>query len=290
MKEVGKFAQNIRTLGTDAAATFETSMEDQLNIQELRNAQKELNDAFSFRRSINVDSESNFDVGPRYNDAEPMVVDGGSGVVVGAATDATAKKKRKRKRVKKKTDPVPAEVNEALAASSPVSDIPDLDMSTSFPEITDSAPDNFSETSLREERMARLSDNSDLASEVLGETDPFASTNEQSRFESQLNGDWNQQILDNEDKLSPLATVMEKLAMLEEEKMAADRRLTEEYEKRAELEEFYYKEKRNVLESAAAQIQADAYSTSSEKDAEPEPVTNLSKTEETVNATKTEVS
>ena len=58
VKEVGKFIQNVRTLGNDATKAFESNMESQLELQELRNAQRELNDAFSFRRSINVDAES----------------------------------------------------------------------------------------------------------------------------------------------------------------------------------------------------------------------------------------
>lgn len=52
----------------------------------------------------------------------------------------------------------------------------------------------------------------------------------------------------NEDKLGPLAQVMERLAILEEEKNAADARLEEEFLfLRTELEEKYYREKRNIL-------------------------------------------
>ena len=58
VKEIGKFVQNIRTLGTDLTTTFESNMESQLQLEELRKAQRELNDAFSFRRSINTDETS----------------------------------------------------------------------------------------------------------------------------------------------------------------------------------------------------------------------------------------
>jgi hypothetical protein len=52
----------------------------------------------------------------------------------------------------------------------------------------------------------------------------------------------------NEDKLGPLAQVMERLAILEEEKNAADARLEEEFLfLRMELEEKYYREKRNIF-------------------------------------------
>lgn len=55
VKEIGKFIQNVRTLGTEAARSFEGTMEDQLELTELRKAQNELNAAFGFRRSINTD-------------------------------------------------------------------------------------------------------------------------------------------------------------------------------------------------------------------------------------------
>jgi hypothetical protein len=54
---------------------------------------------------------------------------------------------------------------------------------------------------------------------------------------------------------------MERLAILEEEKNAADARLEEEFLLRTELEEKYYREKRNILEEAAAEVQANAYIT-----------------------------
>lgn len=54
MKEIGKFIQNARTLGAEAAKSFEGTMEDQLELTELRRAQSELNSAFGFRRSINT--------------------------------------------------------------------------------------------------------------------------------------------------------------------------------------------------------------------------------------------
>lgn len=52
---------------------------------------------------------------------------------------------------------------------------------------------------------------------------------------------------------------MERLAILEEEKNAATMRIEEEFRLRGELEEKFYKEKRAVLEDAAAMVQADAY-------------------------------
>jgi Sec-independent protein translocase protein TatA len=57
VKSIGSLVQNARTLGTDLTRTFETNMESQLQLEEIRKAQRELNDAFSFRRSINVDQD-----------------------------------------------------------------------------------------------------------------------------------------------------------------------------------------------------------------------------------------
>ena len=58
VKEIGKFIQNVRNFSTDLSTTFESNMENTLQLEEIRKAQRELNDAFSFRRSINVDEDS----------------------------------------------------------------------------------------------------------------------------------------------------------------------------------------------------------------------------------------
>eukprot|EP00980_Cylindrotheca_fusiformis_P031772 scaffold26938_cov113-Cylindrotheca_fusiformis.AAC.1 len=58
-KEIGKFVQNVRKFSDEATSTLENSMESQLQLEEIRKAQRELNDAFSFRRSINVEEDSN---------------------------------------------------------------------------------------------------------------------------------------------------------------------------------------------------------------------------------------
>ena len=55
--------------------------------------------------------------------------------------------------------------------------------------------------------------------------------------------------------------VMKRLAILEEEKNAADRLLEEEYQKRTNNEDKYYLEKRRVLEEAITEIQEGVYST-----------------------------
>jgi Sec-independent protein translocase protein TatA len=126
VKEIGKFIQNVRTLGTEAAKSFEGTMEDQLELTELRKAQSELNAAFGFRRSINTDEyASPFDRtgfgedGAGYYGADgaaaasptaaaaSATTEGGE-AAAGAATGAAGRKRRLVRRKKKKA-PDPAE-------------------------------------------------------------------------------------------------------------------------------------------------------------------------------------
>lgn len=270
-------------------------MEDQLDLQELRKAQSELNSAFGFRRSINVDQTGDaFSSVPPMNEPAPAVeeavAEAGATAVASVATAEVTqtKKRRKRKRVKKQpVKPIEEEV------PSYSGEIPDLDMSTAFAdEIKEQTnidvPSAFQEETeeeltarIRQERMDRLekasqappSENtdwfsaseSDIASEVLSqqplESDPI----EQSRFASQLSGNWNQQILDNDEQLSPLGKVMDRIALLEEERMAENRRLEEEFRLRKDIDEKYYREKRALLEDAATEISIAAYGGVSEE-------------------------
>ena len=57
--------------------------------------------------------------------------------------------------------------------------------------------------------------------------------------------------------------VMQRLAILEEEKKAADKRIEEEYQKRMDNEDKYYLEKREVLMDSIMDIQSGVYGTSS---------------------------
>lgn len=281
-KEIGKFIQSFRTLSSEASKSFESTMENQLELQELRKAQSELNNAFSFRRSINVDQEAE-----AFSEVPPMVdMAEGGGVAAAAAVSATStevKKKKKKRRVKRKV------ANTADDEDTPFTgNIPDLDFSEEFKKEIDkqmmtrsSEEDSYetedeTSTRLRNERLDRLKNGqpptppdwysaseSDIASEVLSQKfdqrSPEEKANEQSRFASQLSGNWNDQILANEDKLSPLAKIMERLAILEEEKNAADSRLEEEFRLRAENEEKFYRQKRQLLEEASAEVAASAY-------------------------------
>lgn len=281
VKEIGKFAQNIRTLGSQASESLETNLESQLQLEEIRKAQRELNDAFSFRRSINnFDDEEDSDmfssdISPEATAAAPAPI-----------KDPTKKKRRIRVRKRKKPKEEPVVVPEAVEEKEDeeeddddedeeenwyddddddededdedddeddeedeeediVNNIPDLDMTSSFDAKT-----------LREQRMERLKSGQ-----------PFAPTNgdaASNRFAQQLSGDWNESILANEDKLGPLAKVMEKIALLEDEKRAADARIEEEFRLRRELEEKFYEDRRKILEQASAEIQAEAYSSSSD--------------------------
>ena len=285
-KEIGKFVQNFRTLGTEATKSFESTMENQLELQELRKAQAELNNAFNFRRSINVDQESD-----AFSEIPPISAPEGAATATATAAAAVddGTKKKKRRRVKKKR------VEEVPPAYS--GDIPDLDMSAAFQDefkeqmgISSAAP-KVEETEtemaarLRRERMDRLKEaearaeasgqkekspegsdwysasEADIASEVLAQQpSPEEAAAANARFQAQLSGKWNENVIDNEEELSPLGNIMERLSILEEERAATNRRLDEEFARRAEIEEKFYREKREILEVAASEVSAAAYS------------------------------
>lgn len=305
-KEIGKFIQNFRTLGAEATKSFESTMENQLELDELRKAQSELTKAFDFRRSINVDSESEAfsELPPIATEAVAAAAAATTGAAKGTATTTSngdtgvepTKKKKKRRRVKKKK-----EVEMEMDGSG---DIPDLDMSAAFkddfqegmgigakpptpaPSETDATEAEMA-AKLRKERIERLESaqarseteaqplpnlskvgedwyaqsESDIASEVLAQQQsPEEVAAAQDRFQAQVSGQWNDQVIENEDKLSPLAKIMEQIAILEDEKIATNMRLDDEFSRRTEVEQKFYEEKRTLLEQAAAEVSAAAYS------------------------------
>lgn len=305
VKEVGKFVQNFQNFATEATASLENNMESQLALEDIRKTQQELTDAFSFRRSINVEAESDpFEVNvqsPRLQDSvvtpaiDELEYDLSTTATAATATAgaAVAPKKKKMRRVKRKkkvaVDPtvasegpeVPVEAAKtndtfdmATANQQLVNDIPaELNLDDEFFKAENQAMESIlngggddlkieeKETSniaaqIREERIERLERGQLQQSE---NDDDTSSLVEQSRFEQQMSGNWNSQIVANSDKLEPLAGVMDRLAVLEEEKIAADKRLQEEFKAREENEETFYREKRKLLEEAAAEIQASAY-------------------------------
>jgi Sec-independent protein translocase protein TatA len=265
-KEIGKGIQNFRTLSSDVTKTFENNMESQLQLEELRKAQRELNDAFSFRRSINVDEEAEaFATTPGSAAAENDDVRDATTSDSAAVSDAP-KKKRKRKRVKKKKVEVPS-VEEAngTATDSVSANVPDLEMPAPW-DVDEPDEDERrrveQELQLREDRMERLKTGTQSPLDEFGApTIDFSESpaEEQERFAQQMSDSWNAQIMANSEELQPLAKVMERLAILEEEKKAADARLEEEFRLRTQLEEKFYREKREILEEAAAEVQAGAY-------------------------------
>jgi len=278
VKEIGKFIQNFRTLGAEAAKSFEGTMENQLDLEELRKAQAELSDAFNFRRSINTDKVGdNFDANNFAQNSAAEVAVGGAAVASTTLTEESAPVRKKKRLVRRKKKRV-VEAEEEAAAEEAVRDAaneyPDLDMSDA--ELSN-------EEKLRSERLDRLSissgDNNetksgepdwftaseeDIASSVLHQQeppkDPSMKAYEKQRFQSQLTADdWNAQIMSNEDALSPLSMVMKRLAILEEEKNTADELIEEEYQRKLNNEDKYYLEKRRVLEDAVTDIQTEVY-------------------------------
>ena len=282
VKEIGKFIQNFQTFATEATATLENNMESQLQLEEIRKAQRELNDAFSFRRSINVEEDSDpFAVNaqsPRAQDDPEYDLSTGA-----TAGTAVAPKKKKMRRVKKKkkvaveSDIASDTSEQSLDATGNnvafgtddsdvqlANDVPsELDIDDELLQAENRAMESIM-GGINEEPDAGEAESSNLASQIreqrMERLEGAQSTSlEESRFQQQLSGDWNKQILENNDKLEPLAEVMNLLAVLEEEKLAADKRLQEEFKAREVNEEKFYLEKRKVLEEAAAGIQAEAY-------------------------------
>jgi hypothetical protein len=292
-----------------------------LQLEELRKAQRDLTDAFSFRRSINVDAESDpFATNvatPRGESSSSAAAAASSTAVqqdaaitggqVGATIAATAavtptqKKKIRRRKVvvaEPESTPVP------VASSSLTGSIPDLEMPQDpyvnadpyvnvDPYVNAAATISTSASNLSAEELAEIDREFDQYTTTLTEPDDWygvasssssssaqksnpeyltslsttttlddasaEATSSSSRFQQQLSGNWNEQVLANQDKLSPLAKVMEMLAVLEKEKIAASQRLEEEFRKRAEVEDSYYQKQRRLLEEAATQVQTDAF-------------------------------
>jgi hypothetical protein len=263
VKEIGKFIQNIRTLGTDLSTTFENNMESSLQLEELRKAQRELSDAFSFRRTINVDADSEaFSVqAGSAQKAEAEAAIASTAVIA----DPSAPPKKIRRRIRKKeVEP------EDTQSSVPINNIPDLEMPTITNTVTNRNESSISddEASIIESEFNQYvmnpsvpfddwdSWNGDEEAKLL---DPATDIAARSRFQQQLSGNWNDQILSAGDKLEPMAVVMNKIALLEQEKAATLQRLEDEFAKRTEVEEKYYKEQRKVLEEAVSEVQSAAF-------------------------------
>lgn len=302
-KEIGKFVQNIRTLGDDLTTTLETNMESQLQLEEIRKAQRELNDAFSFRRSINtddtgdafsttVDSPRPGVTAVQDDDATTTAVvaeddndagDAGSGGRSSVSQGGTTTKKKIRRRVKRKAA-TPTEEGSYNGNVPTDLDMPSAANKGGEDRYADRPQDPFIEFTDEEQKKidqefdqyVSLGDDDDKdptgskdgwfggdSSATDGDAKPTLAAGDSqqqqqqatSRFQQQLSGDWNAQVMANEDRLEPLAKVMQLLASLEEEKISSTKRLEEEFRRRAEVEEEYYQKQRKLLEDAAAQVQ-----------------------------------
>jgi Sec-independent protein translocase protein TatA len=301
-KEIGKFVQNIQTFSRDATAQLEDTLESNLQVEEIRKAQRDLNEAFNFRRSINVEADTDpfevnaksprevqpdipFPSSPSPSTSESSTA-GGEAVAAATGAAAAAPKKIRRRRVRKVVEEEPAigDVNQGTVTNN----IPDLDMADGMSEAERSMmasmeltneqfrkekeqEDLDSAADRRQSYLQRLeagqprneAEEEGIVQEELAKSSEYdLSTTDAdagARFQSQMSGNWNDQMLAMEDDLTPLAEVMERLAILEDEKNSADARLQEEFRLREENEERYYKEKRVMLQEAAAKIQAQAY-------------------------------
>lgn len=285
VKEIGKFIQNIRTFSTDLTKTFDTNMNDMIQLEELRKAQRELNDAFSFRRTINVDSDSEaFSVQAgsaqqnmmqqelsENNNVMMSTTSGAAAAAVATpAAAATAATKRKvRRRVLKRPNPATA-----------ISNIPDLEIPNDSTLLT--PPTTEMSSSMSADELAEIEQEfdkytlpswkeEDMMTTTTAHTDdqtigpqmeqanPIEAKLQQNRFQQQLSGNWNQQLLNNEEKLEPIALIMNQIAILEQEKNAALKRLEEEYNRRQQIELEFYQKQRQLLDDGAIKVQEQAF-------------------------------
>jgi hypothetical protein len=281
VKDIGKFITNIRTVGAEATASFEGAMENQLALNEIRKAQLELTDAFSFRRSIN-NAEMELQKQQQSDRSNDFVASANTAVSTTEPAEANSNmevpKKRKRRRVKRQVSAV--EDMETMESGYPL-------MESSKIMTEETMEESPEERKMRQERLAKLEasleesdrlwekriqemeeeDESKLEGEFKGLKNSFVTSPQQqpsSRFLSQLSPEWNQSVMSNEDKLQPLAKIMEQLALLEEEREATLKRLEEEFRRKNETETLFYEKKRDLLKSAASEIQQH-FTTSSEK-------------------------
>jgi Sec-independent protein translocase protein TatA len=258
VKEVGKFVQNFRTLSTDLTTSFENNMESTLQLEELRKAQQELTDAFSFRRSINVDDQANPFTTPNnlaedVAEAVPVAAAAAAATATGETVKEPVKKLKIRRRVKKKPTPEPVPVDGS---------VPDLEMPLvpTAPPITSVADKSMEisdeEAALIDAEFDKYS--SDVVPPTVPKDDDWYGVNSQTRFQQQMTGGWNESVMANEDSLGLMAVVMNKIALLEKEKISATERLEEEFQKRQELEDKYYQAQRKLLEEASQEVQVAA--------------------------------
>jgi Sec-independent protein translocase protein TatA len=294
VKEVGKFLQNIRTFSNDLSTTFESSMENSLQLAEIRKAQRELNDAFSFRRSINVDENSEaFSV--EAGSAQAAEAAAASASVTPGAAAVTGKTPKKiRRRVRRKA-PTPS----AMAEDETLGTVPmDLEMPQPSTSVTTAATlttrtTAASESSFTEQELAEIERefNQYVESPLLSsspttttttadnsDSDALMTTNvltpEQNRFQQQLSGQWNEQILSSsssstanattstllsnaltpEDEPWFMETIRKQMALLEQEKQNRLRILEEEYERKKDIEQEFYWKQRSILEEAVQSV------------------------------------
>ncbi|GMI38311.1 hypothetical protein TrCOL_g2817 [Triparma columacea] len=266
-KEIGKFISSFRAVGTEATKAFTDNMETQIAMDEIRQARDELNDAFSFRRSINWEEEEEAELAAKKN-AEGEEGAAAKVAKVEAETDGLkgeGKKKKIRRRVKKRPKPEPEEElqqqDEAMVgmAGGEKMNFGEGMMEGFAGEVNnegyiDPDPSRGFEGDQGEEERDGLSESyPDLG--PVGEEEGEMMAND--RFKQQLDVDsWNSNIMDNEESMEPLAVIMKKIALLEEEREGRIKMLEEEFRMKNDLEEKFYREKKVILEEGAKAIGA----------------------------------
>jgi len=322
-KEVGKFIQQLREVFGAYTSQLEEKLEQDLQLEEMRKASRELNQAFnpnslmnpstSTSSGMSTTSETTAEAAAAVGADVPPVLEAtataGGAVVPGTVAALAKNPKKKKKRFKRRKRPKTTEATTTTTSEPAPSSmfpnnlgIPQQDI----PQELSAPPSSGGDTMIEADRMSRLEQGPSwfdafdketrdrarkLTSNPLAPSSlvkdgysmdvqdgvgvggdaatppPLEDDDPAARFAAQMNGDWNQQVLANananEDTL--MANLMQQLQLLEEEKMAADSRLEEEFRLRGQLEEKYYQEKRLILQDAAEEYQKVAAAAEQEK-------------------------
>lgn len=290
VKQVGKFVNQARVLSTDLTTTLEENMENSIQLEELRKAQTELTDAFSFRRTINVDDEGEaFST----NVNTPRSAETPTAVADRAAKSGKKKRIRRKKRVV--APPTETEIPDLeMPGSEPLASVINQDDEAEGPTYTDEEARQIEEEFEKytaegggnwfDDDDKKLAEGTSEASSIASDAGIASSSSEeissvdtpttpppatlspeeekmaQARFQQQSDPNvWNKKIMEKEEELEPMAKVMELLAVLDDERATANKRLEEEYQKRKELDDAYFQKQRRLLEETAADVQKDAY-------------------------------
>ncbi|GMI25482.1 hypothetical protein TeGR_g5613 [Tetraparma gracilis] len=247
-KELGKVVSSVRAAGDGVTRQWTEDMEGQVALEDIRKAKRDLDDAFSFRRTINWDEEQAEADEERAREEE-LAGGGkeegkaaGGGVAAAAGPKAQGGKPRKiRRRVRKQAEPEP-EPEEPPPFDEPTAE-GEEPIGDTYPDLPGTYPDLSAD------------DSASPAADSAAADDKFA---------SQLDMDaYNAAIMERGAPApppppahsplpagDPMSVLSEQLSLLAEEKEASLKRFEEAMEEKRRVEDRYFEGKRRLLEEA----------------------------------------